>query len=56
MVHLIGKAAEVARRQGVRSAHVSLSHCRSHATATVILSTEPAEGPLVRFDPFRAVT
>lgn len=52
LVRLTGRAAEVARAQGVRSAHVSLSHCRSHATAVVVLSTDPPEGPLARFDPF----
>lgn len=52
LLHLTGRAAEIAREQGVRAAHVSLSHGREHAVATVILATSPAEGPLVRFDPY----
>jgi holo-[acyl-carrier protein] synthase len=53
LFRLRGRAAEVAREQGVRSAHVSLSHGRTYAVATVILATTAAEGALVRFDPFR---
>ncbi len=52
LVRLRGRAAEIARGQGVRSAHASLSHSREYATATVILGTSGSEGLLVRFDPF----
>ena len=56
LLHLVGRAAEIAHEQGVRAAHVSLSHGRDHATAIVVLSNSPSEGPLVRFDPFSEVT
>ncbi len=56
LVHLTGKAAEVAREQGVRTAHVSLSHGRTYAVAMVMLATDPAEGPLARFDPLVEAT
>lgn len=52
LLHLRGNAAAIAREQSVRSAHVSLSHGRDYATATVILADSPSEGPLIRFDPY----
>jgi holo-[acyl-carrier protein] synthase len=40
VVALHGGAREVFERQGIHKMHVSISHCRSHATAYAI-----AEGP-----------
>lgn len=35
-VHLRGGAREVFERNGIRKMHLSISHCRSHATAYAI--------------------
>lgn len=52
LLTLSGKASEVARRQGVRAAHVSLSHGREYATAVVVLADSASEGTMMRFDPY----
>ena len=56
LIRLAGRASEIAREQGVRSAHVSLSHNRSLATAVVVLATTPVEGAFARFDPHLVAT
>ena len=44
-IRLRGRAAEVARRQGVRELALSLSHARDHAVAVVVLRRDGAAAP-----------
>jgi holo-[acyl-carrier protein] synthase len=41
-VRLHGGAREVAERHGVTAMHLSISHCRSHATAYALASSDDA--------------
>jgi holo-[acyl-carrier protein] synthase len=45
MVALRGGAKEVIEQSGIREMHISISHCRSHATACAVAVGEPAEPP-----------
>ena len=44
-VLLRGGAKEVLERSGITRMHISISHCRSHATAYAIAEGDVTEGP-----------
>jgi holo-[acyl-carrier protein] synthase len=44
-IRLFGRAAELARKQGVRELAVSLSHAQEHAVAMVVLLREGESSP-----------